>query len=81
MMALENELTMHQEQPQREHTKKTSVNFSMKVGNSLTDCSFYDFEQSPECSTLLYHINSGHNKFAAVNDLLKEDSPAEKKTC
>ena len=79
MMALENELTMHQEQPQREHTKKTSVNFSMKVGNSLTDCSFYDFEQSPECSTLLYHINSGHNKFAAVNDLLKEDSPAEKK--
>ena len=55
----------------------SSVDFSMKIDDNITNDSFYDFEQSPECSALLYHLNSGHHKFYQVEKLIRSDTPPE----
>ncbi|CAB9516444.1 helicase PIF1 [Seminavis robusta] len=31
---------------------------------------FHDFEMNPETSALLYHLNSGHQKFRTIDDIL-----------
>ena len=55
----------------------SSVDFSMKIDDYITNDLFYDFEQSPECSALLYHLNSGHHKFYHVEKLIRSDTPPE----
>ena len=45
------------------------VDFTLKTGEKLTQDSFHDFEQHPERSVLLFHHNSGIDKFSMVDNL------------
>ena len=42
----------------------------MKIGDSISNDSFYDMEQSFECSALLCYLNSGYHKFHNVGKLI-----------
>ena len=55
-----------------EKAEKEQVDFNLKVDDPITDGAFHDFEQNPERSALLFHLNSGLNKFCAVDSLLDD---------
>ena len=46
------------------------VDFSLKISDPIPEGAFHDFEQNPERSALLYHLNSGHGKFRSIDALL-----------
>ena len=52
-----------------ESLNKERANFSLTNVSEKTN--FHQFEDFPETSVLLYHLNSGHEKFRAIDDLLK----------
>ena len=63
---------------QKEDEMKNHATFGTERINDET--SFRDFEQYPETAALLYHSNSGHNKFWAaedINELLSDDKTME----
>ena len=46
-----------------------SINADFSLEREPDNISFSEFEQNPETAVMLYHMNSGNNKFEALDDL------------
>ena len=58
----------------REKRSSEQVDFSLLDSDSITENAFYGFEQNPETAALLYHFNSGHDRFRSMEKLLSARS-------
>ena len=58
-----------------EATQKNRANFELEKLNC--DTNFANFEDHPETSVLLYHLNSGHEKFRSIEQVLSQEGDRE----
>ena len=82
IMTIEQKQQQAQKKSQKRHAEKLAIDkqraenraiFQMKEFKNHPD-SFHAFEDHPETSVLLYHLNSGHEKFRDVDYLTKDDA-------
>lgn len=52
----------------KEEVNQNRANFDLE--KLLPETNFHDFENNPEAAILLYHLNSGHEKFREIDTLL-----------